>query len=188
MKQVVCRWACMGLLLLPMSVLADGGRHRTVNMPEPYMQECSGCHIAYQPGLLPARAWQNIMSDLERHYGTDASLDAELVQMLGAWLRDNAARGRRSDAAPPEDRITKTGWFYREHRKVDASVWRLDSVKSAANCQACHAQAEQGRFDDDSLILPEGSSASQMHSFRDHSKFGGKHNAAWRHKRFRYYP
>jgi hypothetical protein len=165
MKKTV--WACLGLLLLPMSLFAHGGKHRIVNMSEPYVRECSSCHIAYQPGLLPGRAWQNIMSDLDRHYGTDAGLDSETIRLIETWLRDNAARGRHANAAPPEDRITQTGWFHKKHRAIDASIWRLESVKSAANCQACHAQAERGRFDDDSLIVPEGLSARQMHAFRD---------------------
>ena len=173
MKQAICRLFALGLLLLPGSVLADGGKHRIVNMPEPYTQECSGCHIAYQPNLLPARAWQNIMSNLERHYGTDASLDKELVQTLAAWLRDNA--GHHSNASPPEDRITRTSWFYKEHRAIDASVWRLASVKSAANCQACHAQAERGRYDDDDLILPEGLSAAQANALRGHERHWSHH-------------
>ena len=159
-------------------------------MPEPYTQECSGCHIAFQPGLLPAKAWQNIMSGLERHYGTDASLDSETVRQIGIWLQDNAARGHRANSTPPEDRITETGWFYRKHRAIDASTWQLESVKSAANCQACHVQAEQGRFDDDGLIVPEGLDAAQMHAFQDHHKHhrpshrsgwrsGGRHHATW---------
>jgi len=176
MKKFAYRLACMSLLLLPVSIFAHGGKHRTVNVPEPYTQECSGCHIAYQPNLLPARAWQNIMSNLERHYGTDASLDAELVQQLGTWLRENAARGHHSNASPPEDRITQTGWFYKKHRTIDASVWRLKSVKSAANCQACHAQAEQGRYDDDDLILPEGLSAAQANALRGHERHWSQHH------------
>jgi len=184
MKRTVCRWLCLGLFFLPMPLLAGSGKYRIALVSEPYTRECSGCHIAYQPALLPARAWQNIMSDLDRHYGTDASLDAELVQQLSIWLQDNAGRGRRFDAAPPEDRITKTGWFYRKHRRIDPSVWRLESVKSAANCEACHAKAEQGRFDDDSLILPEGSNAAQMRSF---SESGGKHGKHYRNKKHRFH-
>ena len=190
MKQTVCRLACLGFLFLAMPAFAGGGKYRIVNVPEPYTQECAGCHIAFQPGLLPARAWQNIMSDLEQHYGTDASLDPETVRRIDTWLRDNAARGRYANAAPPEDRITETGWFYRKHRAIDASAWRLESVKSAANCQACHAQAERGSFDDDELIVPEGLSAAQMHAFEGHHKHrrssrragwrsGGKHHANW---------
>jgi hypothetical protein len=144
-------------------------------MPKPYVEECAGgCHIAYPPNLLPARAWQNIMRDLERHYGTDASLDdAELARMLDAWLRANAAMGRRASVMPQEDRITKTPWYERKHRKIDAAVWRLESVKSAANCEACHGGADKGIFDEHDLIVPEGVSAAQARAFSKKKGRGG---------------
>ena len=38
--------------------------------------ECGGCHAAFPPALLTAPAWRQVMGALDRHYGTDASLDA----------------------------------------------------------------------------------------------------------------
>ncbi|MCL2021381.1 MAG: diheme cytochrome c [Betaproteobacteria bacterium] len=180
MKQTLCRLACLGFLLLPMSVFAGGGKHgggkfKIVQAPESYVQECASCHVGYQPGLLPARSWQNIMSGLEQHYGEDASLEPELVQILGAWLRDNAAmsmgrgmgkdKSRRFSEAPPEDRITKAAWFSRKHRKIDKPVWRMESVKSAANCEACHTNAGEGYFNEKDLTIPEGLSWAQKRAF-----------------------
>jgi hypothetical protein len=39
-------------------------------------QECGACHMAFQPGLLPAASWRQVMSGLAKHFGEDASLDA----------------------------------------------------------------------------------------------------------------
>jgi hypothetical protein len=36
----------------------------------------------------------------------------------------------------------------REHRKVAADRWGNPSVKSKANCTACHKGAEQGIYED----------------------------------------
>jgi hypothetical protein len=173
MKQTLCLW--LSLALLPLSAFASGEKLRVVKAPEPYIQECSGCHIAYQPGLLPGKAWQNIMQGLEQHYGTDSSLAPELVQLLSVWLFDNAATGRggRFTELPQEDRITKAYWYSRKHRKIDNAVWRLESVNSRANCEVCHDRAEEGRYDKKNLTIPEGLSELQNRPFlKARAKYG----------------
>ena len=92
----------------------------------------------------PARRWQRIMSSLDRHYGTDASLNAATLRQIPGSSRTPATTQRVREE-PREDRITRSAWFEREHREYPhASVWRLESVKSAANCAACHPGAERG--------------------------------------------
>ncbi|MDH5218993.1 MAG: diheme cytochrome c, partial [Gammaproteobacteria bacterium] len=39
-----------------------------------YKEECSACHMAYQPGLLPARSWEKMMDNLADHFGENAEL------------------------------------------------------------------------------------------------------------------
>lgn len=146
--------------------LADDGPGMPATVPKAYVQECGSCHLAYPPGLLPAASWQRIMSGLDRHYGSDASLDAPAVAALSSWLQANAAR-RRATEQPPEDRITKARWFEREHRRIDPAVWTHASVKSAANCAACHTRAEQGDFDDDSIRVPAGLDPRLARRWRD---------------------
>jgi hypothetical protein len=119
-----------------------------------YQQECAACHVAYPPGMLPAESWQRVVNGLPNHFGTDASLDAETVRQLWAWLAANAGAARRSGEQPPEDRITRSAWFVHEHDEVPASTWKLPAVKSPANCAACHAQAEQGDFDEHRVHIP----------------------------------
>ena len=115
--------------------------------PDPaYKAECGSCHVAYPPKLLPAGSWEQLMQRLDRHFGSDASLDAKMHEQISRYLAANA--GRR--AAPPgtEPRITETRWFRKEHDEVPAALWKSAAVKSAANCGACHARAEQGDYDD----------------------------------------
>ncbi|MGD9549811.1 MAG: diheme cytochrome c [Burkholderiaceae bacterium] len=119
-----------------------------------YQQECAACHMAYPPGLLPARSWQRIMSGLDKHYGSDASLDAASVQQISTWLQANAGTSRRGREEPPQDRITRSAWFEREHREVPAEVWRRPAVGSRAQCAACHSRAETGDFDEDRIHIP----------------------------------
>lgn len=126
-----------------------------------YVQECAACHLAYPPALLPAPSWQRIMAGLSRHYGADASLEPEQVQAIGQWLQTQAGGYKKVRGAPPQDRITRSDWFLREHREVPGSVWHLPSVRSPAQCAACHSQAEQGRYGERSLRRPAGMGAQE---------------------------
>ncbi|WP_374406522.1 diheme cytochrome c [Hydrogenophaga sp.] len=147
---------------------ADGGRAMPRDMPKAYIAECAACHTAYTPGLLPARSWQRIMTGLDKHYGTDASLDEATVRQLSTWLLANAGTYKRVTEEPPQDRITRSAWFARKHRGIDdPAVWKLASVKSAANCAACHTRADQGDFDDDNIRYPEGMPWRFRLSFHD---------------------
>ena len=147
----------LALLCAPAARADDdehGGRASRVPMLAAYRQECASCHIAYPPGLLPAASWQRLMKGLDRHFGTDASLDAESAALITRWLSANAGTGRRSAGTPPpEDRITRSSWFVHEHDEVAPSVWKRASVRSPANCAACHVGAEQGRFDEHALRI-----------------------------------
>ncbi len=154
-------------LLAAAGASADGGARMPAQVPKAYTAECGACHTAYPPALLPRESWRRIMTGLDRHYGSDASLDAGTVRQLDAWLQATAGTSKKAREAPPEDRITRAAWFLREHRKVDAATWALPSVKSPAQCAACHAGADQGRFDDDDLRIPEGLSAAQRRAWRD---------------------
>lgn len=133
---------------------AEGG-HRLAAPPLPaYQQECGACHVAYPPGLLPAPSWRRITGDLAHHFGTDASLDPATTQRIAAYLAANAGTSRRAGEEPPQDRITRSAWFVRQHDEVPRAAWRSPAVKTAANCAACHPRAAAGDFDEDSVRLP----------------------------------
>lgn len=155
------------LLGLTTAALADSGNLNPRQMLPIYQQECAACHLAYPAALLPARSWDRIMNGLDQHYGTDASLDAATVQQIGQWLQAHAGTYKRVSAPPPQDRITESDWFLRKHRKLDAPVWQHASVKSAANCAACHTRAEQGSFDERELQFPRGLDARYRRAFQD---------------------
>jgi hypothetical protein len=139
--------------LAPVARADDHGASRVPPLPS-YTQECGACHLAFPPGLLPAASWQRVMATLPRHYGADASLDATTTRELAAWLARHAGTGKRAGSEPPQDRITQAPWFLREHREVAAATWKLPAVKTAAHCVACHAQAEQGDFNEHNVRIP----------------------------------
>jgi cytochrome c553 len=126
--------------------------------------ECSSCHMAYPPGLLPERSWRRLMAGLDKHFGQNASLDAATTTAILDYLAQNSAersahrRSARFLAAVPAAatplRITENAYFVREHREVSPDVWKLPKVGSPANCNACHADAEQGNFSERNVRIP----------------------------------
>lgn len=115
-------------LLATLNAWADGARRMPAAVPPAYTQECAACHTAYPPALLPARSWQRIMSGLDRHYGTDASLDAATVQQLSQWLQTHAATSSRVGRRP-------------RHRIASParSGSNASTTKSSPRCGACPA-------------------------------------------------
>lgn len=119
-----------------------------------WKQECSSCHIAYAPGLLPAESWRKLMAGLDKHFGSDASLDVQDSKEITAFLVDNASNRWSAPTAPL--RITESAWFKRKHdsHEINPAVWKNPKVKSAANCQVCHTTAENGDFSERNIKIP----------------------------------
>lgn len=129
--------------------------------------ECASCHTLYHPGLLPERSWKKMMTQLDNHFGDDASLDdaarTEITDFLSAHSSDKG-ESRRAEkfnrSIPLHEiplRITETRYFKHKHREVDADVWKRKKVGSAANCGACHGQnAEKGNFEEELVKIPKG--------------------------------
>lgn len=139
--------------LLAADAFAERSRIPTDNAT--WRAECGSCHVAYPPALLSAPQWRAQMASLERHYGTNASVDAATAAEIGAFLERYAGRDRASVVAPSEPpRITASAWFVKEHRKVRAPDWTSAAVKSPANCGACHLGADRGDFDEHAVRIP----------------------------------
>lgn len=144
--------ALAAVLLLAQHAIASDRAAPSVSNPT-WQAECGSCHLAYPPRLLPAASWRALMDDLGRHFGTDASVDPATATTIRAFLETNAGRAR-SPGDEATLRITQTRWFVREHREVAARTWHGASVRSAANCAACHTGAEAGRFSEHDVRIP----------------------------------
>jgi len=146
----------------------DGRRHARqsfgpVENPA-YREQCGGCHMAYQPGLLPAASWQRILAGLGQHFGTDVTLDQEDRAAIAGYLEANAAERSRSNraakisrslAGQTPARITEIPYIRRKHAEVPAQVFQRTAVGSPSNCRACHLTAEQGVYEDDLVRIPD---------------------------------
>ncbi|MBU1665245.1 MAG: diheme cytochrome c [Gammaproteobacteria bacterium] len=117
-----------------------------------WKQECGSCHMAFAPGLLPAESWRKMMGGLDKHFGTDASLTTGENREITDFLVNNASNRWRAPSAPL--RITETLWFQRKHDELAAAVWKRASIKSPANCVACHSDADRGDFEEHRVRIP----------------------------------
>jgi cytochrome c peroxidase len=150
-RSIFCAFLAAGLCWAGMASADD---HFYTATDPTWKGECGSCHIAYPPQLLPASSWRALMSGLDKHFGSDASLDPQTASGIAAFLEKNAGRDR-SLSRTPALRITETRWFVHEHDEVPDRVWKNPQVKSAANCTACHVGGDKGDFDEHSIRIPK---------------------------------
>ena len=144
------------LLLLGASPASAGNDWVPPVKNEIVLKECGACHMAFQPAFLPARSWNRILDGLADHFGEDASLAADKVEIIRAYLTANSgdvvmqgrARKYMQWVAPggAPQRITENPDFLRKHPFAD-SVWQDPKVVTKSNCAACHSGAERGRYE-----------------------------------------
>lgn len=132
-----------------------------------YQEECSACHLAYPPGLLPAKSWQKLLDEqaLADHFGEDASLDEDSLREIRTYALENAAdksyykRSRKIAVATENGeaplRITEVRYIKRKHHEIPAKMIKGNKdVKSLSYCDACHTEAKKGIFDSDTVRIP----------------------------------
>lgn len=130
-----------------------------------YIKECGSCHFPYQPGLLPSNAWNKMMVNLDKHFGTDATLAEEDLQTLSKYLNDNSAEKnmqyKRSnrivsslrDGIIP-DSISTTPYMIQKHREIRKDLITQKDVKGLFNCMACHRTADKGMYGERDINIP----------------------------------
>ncbi|OGA11104.1 MAG: cytochrome C [Betaproteobacteria bacterium RIFCSPLOWO2_02_64_14] len=132
-----------------------------------YKEECSGCHMAYQPGLLPAKSWEKMLNEkaMSDHFGDDASLDADTLKEILTYAVANSAdksyykRSRKialaTETGDAPLRITEVRYIKRKHHEIPEKMIKGNNdVKSLSFCNACHTKAEEGNFDNDTVRIP----------------------------------
>lgn len=130
-----------------------------------YKEECGSCHFPYQPGLLPARSWQRVMSGLDDHFGENAELDVADAKRLTDYLTANAAdnadykrsrgitRSLQNSEVPL--RISEMRYFKRKHHELSSRmVTGNPKVRSFSNCDLCHTRAAQGSYNEHQVKIP----------------------------------
>ncbi len=167
------RLALRGLVVLAVALglvvafnLALGGkvpeaRWRAVEYLPAYAGNCADCHHAHHPSLRLAADWERIIAGLADHFGEDATVGAKTEAEILAFLKANDASRFDTEAAvrmgrvhTKDLRITSGEYWQMRHAHIPDAVFRSPAVGSKANCNACHRDAETGRFDDAMIRIP----------------------------------
>jgi mono/diheme cytochrome c family protein len=138
---MVRSWVVLVVLALPGFATARDDPWTAREDSATYRAECSACHIAFPPALLTVDDWLAIMSDLDHHFGANASLEPGVRQKIAAFLERNGSANRKFGSTEDTPRITTAPWFERKHRSAFRMLLK-GRVKSLADCAACHKGPE----------------------------------------------
>ncbi len=128
-----------------------------------YSSECGSCHIPYPAAFLPSASWDQLLGHLDKHFGDNAELSKETRAQIAGYLdthsydnsRIHQRYGSRFDTPGMPLRVSETRLFQAMHHEVsDRWVSSNPKVKSFSHCDACHAGAAQGNFDEDEVRIP----------------------------------
>jgi cytochrome b len=154
--------AAAAFALLYLTVLAprdaaarkgDEERFKASLKAQPWSVECSGCHLAYPPGILPAASWDRMLDEQHEHFGEDLGLSPAKIAVLrdyarrmppaswGAWKLQRSAT-----AAGSPQRLSEVAFWRHAHHGLPDSAFRPPSSAGRHECEACHADAHSGIF------------------------------------------
>lgn len=162
MRIVVWPMLCaVGWLMLAQGVSTED------TMPLPnnalYVKECSRCHLAYPPGLLPARSWENLLGNMQSHFGEQVTLAD--TGAITAYVTTHAADRSSSIMAgkivqslrsgEPPQRIVEIPFIRYEHEEIPQRlITENPQVKSLSHCASCHPRAQEGSFRESEVDIP----------------------------------
>ena len=132
-----------------------------------YDEECSSCHYAYPPGLLPEASWKKLLETdaLSKHFGENIEMKEELRRQILDYAVQNSAdkasakRSKKIMASLSKDsaplRITEIPYIRRKHQEIPENMIKGNpKVVTLAQCDTCHTQAKTGNLDDDTVLIP----------------------------------
>jgi len=110
-----------------------------------YAKECASCHFAYPKELYSAKSWQNIMANLDNHYGDSAELDNNISSKILTYLT-SVGQNQKSKTVFGEfeiDGIKESIITNEKFKRVHRHLAREDMKSS---CIKCHTDAASGAF------------------------------------------
>lgn len=104
-----------------------------------YLNQCSSCHVAIPPELLPTQTWQQVLST-PQHYGTTIELPSAFdTELMGRYLR-HLSRSLY-EAEPVPYRLYQSRFFKALHPQVE-----FPQQPALNTCVTCHPGANQRNF------------------------------------------
>ncbi|MFN6568958.1 cytochrome C [Dendronalium sp. ChiSLP03b] len=106
---------------------------------ELYLENCSTCHIALPPAVLPTQTWKNLLED-SQHYGAQLKPLVDPPRILVWRYLSTFSRTQLSDEATPY-RVNNSRYFKALHPKVE-----LPRPVQIGSCVSCHPSASEYNF------------------------------------------
>lgn len=104
---------------------------------EIYLKNCSGCHAAIPPEVLPTDTWRKLLQNPQKHYGKKLpeliSFDARLIWN---YLKDFSRPLAQDEPVPMY--AYQSRYFKALHPRVE-----LPNPPTELSCQSCHPGAQK---------------------------------------------
>ncbi|WP_026100072.1 diheme cytochrome c [Fortiea contorta] len=106
---------------------------------ELYIENCSTCHLALPPAVLPTQTWRNLLQD-SQHYGVQLKPLIDPPRVLVWKYLQIFSRPQRQDEETPY-RVNNSRYFRALHPGV-----KLPRPSQINNCVTCHPSAGDYNF------------------------------------------
>lgn len=104
-----------------------------------YLENCSSCHIALPPAVLPIQTWKQILLD-SQHYGVQLKPLVDPPRLLVWNYLQNFSRPLNKGEETPY-RVSESRYFKALHPKV-----KLPQPLKISSCVSCHPSAAEYNF------------------------------------------
>jgi len=105
-----------------------------------YLENCSTCHVAVPPQVIPTESWQIILRD-SQHYGVQLPLLMDPPrQLVWNYLQVSSRRKSQKDEIIPY-KIARSRYFQALHPGV-----KLPQKLNIKGCISCHPKVENFDF------------------------------------------
>ncbi|NER23253.1 MAG: cytochrome C [Symploca sp. SIO1C2] len=104
-----------------------------------YLENCSGCHIAIPPEVLPTDSWRQILLEIDQHNGKKLEIIGPIVQIMWNYLRAfSRPLIKQTEDEPIPELIRESRYFQALHPRVD-----LPRRLTHDTCVTCHPGVAQ---------------------------------------------
>jgi len=104
-----------------------------------YLENCSGCHIAIPPEVLPTDSWRQILLEIDQHNGKKLDIIGPIVQIMWNYMRAfSRPQIKQTEDEPIPELIRESRYFKALHPQVD-----LPKRLTHQSCVTCHPGVEQ---------------------------------------------
>lgn len=104
-----------------------------------YLENCSSCHIALPPAVLPTQTWKNLLED-EQHYGARLKPLVDPPRILVWRYIEAFSRPQLKDEETPY-RVKNSRYFKAIHPRV-----KFSGTVEIGSCVNCHQSATEYNF------------------------------------------